>query len=114
MQVQIFGTKKCKDTRKARRFFAERRIQIHFVDLKEKTASRGELRRFVQKFGIEALVDRDSPRLKDLGLHVARMSDESWMERCIDEPLILKTPLVRNQNKLTVGHCEKEWQDWIM
>src|SRR5919201_528852 len=58
--VQIFGVKKSADTRKALRFFAERRIKTHFVDLAERAASPGELRRFAQKFGVEALVDRES------------------------------------------------------
>ena len=67
MEVQIFGIKKSPDTRKALRFFAERRVKTHFVDLQERAASPGELRRFAQKFGVEALVDRHSRRFLDLG-----------------------------------------------
>jgi arsenate reductase-like glutaredoxin family protein len=59
MEVQIFGVRKSPETRKALRFFAERRVKVHFVDLQERAASSGELRRFAQKFGVEALVDRD-------------------------------------------------------
>ncbi|MGH7657509.1 MAG: OmpA family protein [Gemmatimonadales bacterium] len=72
MQVQIFGVKKDSGTRKALRFFAERRVKVHFVDLKERPASPGELHRFVQKFGLTALIDRDSRRYAELGLGAAR------------------------------------------
>ena len=68
MEVQVFGTRKNADTRKALRFFAERRIRTHFVDLAERAASLGELRRFAQKFGVTALIDRDSRRFVELGL----------------------------------------------
>ena len=71
MEVQIFGVKKSADTRKALRFFAERRVKTHFVDLQERAASLGELRRFAQKFGVEALLDRESKRFAELGLRQA-------------------------------------------
>ena len=72
MEVQIFGIKKSPETRKALRFFAERRVKTHFVDLQERAASPGELKRFAQKFGVEALIDRQSRRYADLGLAAAR------------------------------------------
>src|SRR5262245_41313772 len=75
MEVQVFGTKKSADTRKALRFFSERRVKTHFVDLQERPASVGELKRFVQKFGIERLIDRDSKRFEELGLRHARFSE---------------------------------------
>jgi arsenate reductase (glutaredoxin) len=68
MDVQIFGVKKNADTRKALRFFAERRIKTHFVDLMERAASRGELTRFAQKFGATRLVDETARRYGELGL----------------------------------------------
>lgn len=113
MEVQIFGTRKSADTRKALRFFAERRIRTHFVDLDERAASRGELQRFAQKFGVQRLVDRDSRRFEELGLAHARISDERWLEKLVDEPLLLTTPLVRWQHKLTVGLDETSWREWI-
>jgi arsenate reductase len=113
MEVQIFGTRKSADTRKALRFFAERRIRTHFVDLDERAASRGELQRFAQKFGVERLVDRDSRRFHELGLAHARISDERWLEKLVDEPLLLTTPLVRWQHKLTLGVDEERWREWI-
>lgn len=113
MEVQIFGTKKSADTRKALRFFAERRVRTHFVDLQERAASLGELKRFAQKFGVGALIDRDSRRYLDLGLAHARLTDERWLERLADEPLMLRQPLVRQQNRLTVGLAEAEWKSWL-
>jgi arsenate reductase (glutaredoxin) len=113
MEVQVFGTKKCSDTRKALRFFAERRIKTHFVDLAERAASLGELTRFAQKFGVGALIDLSSRRYTELGLGTARYSDERWLERLADEPMLLKTPLVRWQNKLTIGAAEETWRGWV-
>jgi arsenate reductase-like glutaredoxin family protein len=113
MEVQIFGIRKNPETRKALRFFAERRVQTHFVDLQERAASPGELRRFAQKFGVEALVDRGSRRFADLGLAAARLSDERWLDRLVEEPLLLRMPLVRHQQQLTVGDAEPAWREWI-
>jgi len=112
MEVQIFGVKKSADTRKALRFFAERRIKTHFVDLDERAASPGELKRFVQRFGINRLIDRESRRFDELGLAHARLSDERWLERLVDEPLLLAMPLVRNGNALTIGLAEQDWKAW--
>jgi arsenate reductase-like glutaredoxin family protein len=112
MEVQVFGVKKSADTRKALRFFAERRIKVHFVDLAERPASLGELKRFVQKFGLERLIDRESRRFEELGLRHARLSDERWIEKLSQEPLLLRTPLVRNGNALTVGPAEQVWKAW--
>ena len=113
MDVQIFGVKKSSDTRKALRFFAERRVKTHFVDLVERAASRGELSRFVQKFGIAALVDETSRRYAELGLRTARYGEERWLEILVDEPLLLKMPLVRHGNALTVGAAEATWKSWL-
>ena len=112
MEVQVFGTKKSADTRKALRFFSERRIKTHFVDLKEKAASVGELRRFAQKFGVMALVDTESQRYSELGLRYAQLSDERWLEKLADDPALLRVPLVRNQNKLVIGVDEATWKEW--
>ncbi|HUP89074.1 MAG TPA: ArsC/Spx/MgsR family protein [Longimicrobiales bacterium] len=114
MQVQIFGTKKSPETRKALRFFAERRIPVHFNDLNERAASKGELQRFIQKFGVPALVDRESKRFKDLGLDASHLSDQRWIDKLLDEPLLLKIPLVRLENKLTIGDAEAEWKLWTV
>jgi arsenate reductase (glutaredoxin) len=113
MDVQIFGVKKSADTRKALRFFAERRMKTHFVDLMERAASRGELLRFAQKFGVAALIDESARRYAELGLRTARYGDERWLEILVDEPLILRMPLVRHGNALTIGAAETTWKSWL-
>ncbi len=113
MNVQIFGFNDDQETRKAQRFFAERRIPIHFVDLKERPASKGELRRFAEKFGAAAVIDRTSARFKALGLHVAGDSPQRLLDRALTEPRLLKTPLVRNGGKVTIGHAAETWEAWV-
>jgi arsenate reductase (glutaredoxin) len=112
MEVQIFGVRKSADTRKALRFFAERRVKTHFVDLQERPASPGELRRFAQRFGIAALVDRDSRRFADLGLGAAQLSEERWLEKLVAEPLLLRMPLTRHGTQLTIGDAVDTWRGW--
>ncbi len=113
MDVQIFGVKNNADVRKAERFFKERRIKIHFMDFKQRSPSKGELRRFFQKFGEEELVDRSSKRFQALGLSAAYYSDDRWLEIACEEPLILRQPLVRRGKDLTVGHAEAVWREWL-
>lgn len=113
MEVQIFGVRKSADTRKALRFFAERRVKTHFVDLMERPAAMGELRRFFQKFGIALLLDTKSSRFHELGLRHARMSDESWLDKLAMEPLLLRMPLVRSSNQLSIGADESTWKKWM-
>jgi arsenate reductase (glutaredoxin) len=113
LEVQVFGTRNDADTRKALRFFSERRVKTHFVDLKERAASKGELRRFVERYGVDAVLDRGSKRLSTLGLQRAHYGAERWLEILAEEPLLLKTPLVRAGGKLTVGYAEEAWRGWI-
>jgi arsenate reductase len=113
MDVQVFGTHKNADVRKALRFFSERRVRVHFVDLKERPASKGELQRFAQKFGVSALIDRTSKRYAELGLGAARYDDSRWLEMLAAEPLVLQAPLVRWQHKVTIGLAEDEWKSWL-
>ncbi len=112
-QAQIFGVKKSADTRKALRFFAERRVKTHFVDFAVRGPALGELRRFAQKFGAAALVDRDAPRFADLGLRAAQLSDDRWLDTLVREPLIIVLPLVRFGNHLSVGPDETAWRSWL-
>ena len=112
MEVQIFGVKKSADTRKALRFFAERRVKTNFVDLIERPASPGELNRFIQKFGTEALIDRSSRRFADLGLNTVQLGPERWRDKLVAEPLLLRMPLVRNGSQLTIGDAENVWREW--
>jgi arsenate reductase-like glutaredoxin family protein len=113
VEVQVFGVRKSADTRKALRFFAERRVTVHFVDLTKRAASAGELRRFAQKFGVQSLVDRESNRFRDLGLTHASFAEPRWLDRLVEEPLLLRMPLVRSGNRLTIGRAEAEWQQWL-
>jgi arsenate reductase-like glutaredoxin family protein len=113
VDVQIFGTHKSADTRAALRFFAERRIRTHFVDLNEKGASPRELERFARKFGVQALVDRGSKRFAALGLGAAQLTDTRWLEKLALEPLLLRQPLVRHQNELTIGAATDVWKAWV-
>lgn len=116
MEVQIFGVKNSADTRKALRFFSERRVKTHFVDFAERPASLSELRRFAQKYGINALIDRESRSFESLGMRYATLSDERWLDRLADEPLLLRMPLVRQigpgAKGLTIGLAEEEWRQW--
>lgn len=113
MDVQVFGTRKCKETQKALRFFKERRVKVHFVDLRERAASAGELKRFEQKFGADALIDREGKRYRDRGLHVAHVTGARIVPMLVDDPELLVTPLVRYGSRLTVGLAEPEWRSWM-
>jgi arsenate reductase-like glutaredoxin family protein len=112
-QAQIFGVRKSADTRKALRFFAERRVKTHFVDFAVRGPSAGELRRFCQKFGAATLVDRDAPRFADLGLRAAQLGEERWLDTMIADPLLLRMPLVRFGTHLSVGPDEAAWRSWF-
>jgi arsenate reductase-like glutaredoxin family protein len=113
LEIQVFGVRKSADTRAALRFFAERRIKTHFVDLNERAASLGELKRFAQKFGVSALIDREAKRFDELGLASARLPDERWLEKLSLEPLLMRVPLVRYQKELTIGPAPDTWTAWI-
>lgn len=113
MEVQVFGTKKSADTRKALRFFAERRVRVHFVDLAERPAAPAELARFAQRFGVSALIDRSGKRFAELGLSSAVYSDQRWLDRLAEDPRLLRIPLARFQQRLTIGLDEPTWSDWV-
>ncbi len=113
MEVQVFGTQKHQDTRRALRFWSERRVKVHFVDLNERAASKGELQRFVQKFGVTPLIDKQAKRYAELGLGASRYSDDRWLQQLVDEPLLLTQPLTRWGSKLTIGVSESEWKQWV-
>jgi arsenate reductase-like glutaredoxin family protein len=83
------------------------------VDLLERPASLGELRRFAQKFGVQTLIDRESRRFGELGLRSALLTEERWLEKLSVEPLLLRMPLVRHQQRLTVGPADATWKEWM-
>lgn len=113
MNVQVFGFRDCQESRKALRFFSERRVPVHFVDMDEKPATRGELRRFAERLGAAALIDREGRWFRDLGLRVAGDSPERLLERALVEPRLLRTPLVRSGRDVAVGARPEVWQGWI-
>ena len=112
MNVQIFGTKKNADSRKAERYFKERGIKYQFVDLKEKGLSRGELQSVCQAVGgYENLLDPDCKQ-KDLVALITYISESSRMEKILENQVVLKQPIVRNGKQATVGYCPDVWKGW--
>lgn len=111
--VQIFGTRKSSDTRAALRFFAERRISVHFVDLSLRAASKGELQRFAGRFGVLGLIDKESSRFKALGLNSASYSQARWFDLLLDEPLLLRQPLIRRGADVSIGLKPDDWKTWL-
>ena len=112
MNIQIFGTKKCSDTRKAERFFKERRIKYQFIDLKEKDMSKGEFNSVKQSVGgLDSLIDENA-KDKDLLILIKYLSDTDREEKVYENQHIIKTPVVRNGKKATVGYCPEVWKEW--
>jgi arsenate reductase-like glutaredoxin family protein len=108
--VQIFGHERDQATRAAVRFFKERRIQIHQVDLTRKPLARGELRRFVERLGARTLLDETSRAYRDGGLGYIRLEDAEIVERLLATPALLRLPLVRFGNDVAVGRDEAAWK----
>jgi arsenate reductase (glutaredoxin) len=112
MNIQIFGTNKSQDTKKALRFFKERSIQPHFVDLQEREMSPGELKRFSDKFGLKALIDEKGKAYAEAGFAHMRVPDEQMTQKLIDDPKLMIQPLVRDGTTLSVGWDEQIWKAW--
>ena len=110
--VQIFGTKKCQDSRKAERWFKERGVKIQLIDLKEKGPSPGELKSIAARVGIENLIDREGARYRDKGLKYAAPTGPRIEQHLLDDPLLLKTPVVRLGKDATVGYQPDTWAGW--
>lgn len=111
--VQVFGRRDSRDTQKALRFFKERRVPVHFVDVAVRPPAPGELRRFAERIGTSALLDTDGRRYRDLGLGYMRFGDAELFERLLADPGLLRLPLVRSGNDLTVGVAEQTWATWL-
>jgi arsenate reductase-like glutaredoxin family protein len=111
--VQIFGHDRDQGTRAAQRFFKERRIAIHQVDLTRKPIARGELGRFVQKLGARALLDDTSRAYRDAGLGFMRLDDAEIVERLLATAGLLRIPLVRFGNEVSAGRAETTWKSWL-
>jgi arsenate reductase (glutaredoxin) len=110
VSVQIFGVKNSQATRAAERFFKERRVAVHLVDLKQKPMAPGEIRRFVERFGLNGLIDTESKSYTDAGLKYIRMSESELLEKIERDPKLLRLPLVRGANRLSIGQDEEAWK----
>jgi arsenate reductase len=108
--VQIFGLKNSQATRAAERFFKERRVVIQFVDLKQKPMARGEIKRFVDRFGLAGLLDTAGKAYIDAGMKYLKVGDSQLLERIERDPTLLKLPLIRAANQLSIGHDEASWK----
>ncbi len=112
MNIQIFGTKKSSDTRKAERFFKERGIRFQSVDLKEKGLSKGEFQSVVQAVGgLEAMIDPNC-RDKDLLALIKYIAEEDRMQKVLENQSVLRQPVVRNGKQATVGYQPDVWKQW--
>ena len=109
MNIQIFGKNKCFDTKKAERYFKERRIKYQFVDLGRYGMSRRELESVRAAVGLEAMLDERDP---DYPLVQYLASNEAKLEKLFDCPWLIKTPVVRNGKQATVGYCPDVWKTW--
>lgn len=107
--VQIFGVKNSPATRAAERFFKERRMPIQFVDLKVKPMAPGEIKRFIDRFGLLNLLDTEGKAYVDAGLKYRRLSDPELIARIEQDPRLLRLPLVRAPKSLSVGQDEETW-----
>jgi arsenate reductase-like glutaredoxin family protein len=113
LTVQIFGHVGDHGTRAAVRFFKERRVEIHQVDLTRKPIARGELRRFVERLGARPLLDETSRAYRDGGLAYMRLDDAEIVERLLETPALLRLPLVRFGNEVAAGRDETAWKRWF-
>jgi arsenate reductase (glutaredoxin) len=108
--IQIFGTLKCRDTQKALRFFKERGIKPHFVDLKEKAISKGELENISKSVKIEDMIDKEGKEYKKLNLDYIVYNTK---EMLLENPLLFITPIVRKGKKSTVGYKPDIWAKFL-
>lgn len=112
MNIQIFGTTKCFDTKKAQRYFKERNIKVQFINLKEKSMSKGELTSVMQAVGgLDKLIN---PKTKDQDtlVLIKYIADEDKFEKLLNNQQILLTPIVRNGKQATVGYQPDIWKNW--
>lgn len=111
--LQIFGTRKCPDTRKAERWFKERRITYQLIDLAQKGPSPGELRKIASAVGgVDKLIDREGKRYLERGLKYAAPTGPRIEQALLDDALLLLTPIVRAGDRATVGFVPDVWSTW--
>jgi arsenate reductase-like glutaredoxin family protein len=112
MTIQVFGTNKSQDTKKALRFFKERGLSVHFVDLSQRQLAPAELRRFTQAYGVAALVDTGGKAYHAAGLAYLQVPEQQMTQKLLDDPKLLKQPLIRAGQTLAVGWDEARWRQW--
>lgn len=112
MNIQIFGTKKCNDTKKAERFFKERGIEYQFIDMKEKGMSKGEFTSVAQNNGgMENMINWEAKDQDTLAL-IKYIADEDKLEKILENPQLIRTPVVRNGKQSTLGYQPDIWKGW--
>ena len=112
MNIQIFGTKKCNDTKKAERFFKERGIKYQFIDMKEKGMSKGEFTSVAQaNGGIENMINQDAKDKDTLAL-IKYIAEEDKLEKILENQQVIRTPVVRNGKQSTLGYQPDVWKKW--
>ena len=112
MNIQIFGTKKCNDTKKAERYFKERNIKYQFIDMKEKGMSKGEFTSVAQNNGdIENMLNQDCKDKDALAL-IKYIAEEDKLEKILANQHVIKTPVVRNGKQSTLGYMPDVWKTW--
>ncbi len=109
MNIQIFGKSKCFDTKKAERWFKERRIKYQYIDILKYGMSRGEISSVKNAVGLDAMVDTTD---QDYPLFQYLASAEAKLDKLYEVPELIKTPVVRNGKQATIGYCPEIWKDW--
>lgn len=109
MNIQIFGKSKCFDTKKAQRYFKERGIKVQDIDMKRYGMSRGEFTSVLASLGLAAMIDEKAPGAEELP-YLAYDADRE--ERVFEDQRLMKTPIVRNGKKATIGYCPDIWKSW--
>ena len=112
MNIQIFGTRKCNDTKKAERYFKERGIKYQFIDMKEKGMSKGEFNSVAQvNGGLENMINWDC-KDKDTIALIKYIAEEDKLQKVLENPQVIKTPVVRNGKQSTIGYQPESWKTW--
>lgn len=112
MNIQIFGTKKCFDTKKAERYFKERRVKYQLIDMKEKGMSKGELQSIIKAVrGIDNVIDSGAKDQDTVAL-LKYLTEADKFEKLLENQSVIKTPVVRNGKAATIGYQPEIWKEW--
>lgn len=109
MDIHLFGHPKSAASRKAQRFFSERRVPVHFHDVRTRAPAPKELRRWVQRLGVDAVVDESSGAYREQGLAYLSADEDDWVERLVADPSLLRLPLARCGDEVAVGEAPEAW-----